>query len=161
MMMCNNGATPSPGGWANCPRRGCPRSAGLAGHCRQAQAGGQGEGMGGPAEAAPGRARGRAMTAKPQLAQGERGLNPHQARFVEEYVVDLCGKQAAIRAGYSAKAAEVQAARMLRTVKVQRAVHAALEARSTRTELTQDYVIERLRCEATRTGPGSSHSARV
>jgi hypothetical protein len=36
-------------------------------------------------------------------------LSPKQARFVEEYVVDLDGKQAAIRAEYSAKTAEVQA----------------------------------------------------
>src|SRR5262249_20803101 len=65
---------------------------------------------------------------------------PRRARFVEEYAVDLCGKQAAIRAGYSPKTAEVQAARMSRLVKVQQAVQAALPARSARTEMTQDFV---------------------
>jgi phage terminase small subunit len=34
-------------------------------------------------------------------------LTPKQARFVEEYIVDLNGKQAAMRAGYSPKTAEV------------------------------------------------------
>ena len=35
-------------------------------------------------------------------------LTPKQARFVEEYLIDLNGKQAAVRAGYAVKAAEVQ-----------------------------------------------------
>ena len=45
-------------------------------------------------------------------------LTPKQARFVEEYLIDLNGKQAAVRAGYAAKAAEVQASRLLRNAKV-------------------------------------------
>jgi len=49
-------------------------------------------------------------------------LSPKQAQFVEEYVVDLNGKQAAIRAEYSAKTAKVQASRLLRKAKVQTAV---------------------------------------
>lgn len=36
-------------------------------------------------------------------------LGSKQARFVEEYLVDLNGKQAAIRAGYSPRSAEVTA----------------------------------------------------
>lgn len=40
------------------------------------------------------------------------------SRFVDEYMKDLNGKQAAIRAGYSAKTAEQQASRLLRDVKV-------------------------------------------
>jgi phage terminase small subunit len=35
-------------------------------------------------------------------------LTPRQARFVAEYLIDLNAKQAAIRAGYSPKAAEQQ-----------------------------------------------------
>ena len=34
-------------------------------------------------------------------------LTPKQARFVAEYLIDLNATQAAIRAGYSAKTAEV------------------------------------------------------
>ena len=47
---------------------------------------------------------------------------PKQARFVEEYLIDLNGTQAAIRAGYSAKTAAQQASRLLRNVKVQQAI---------------------------------------
>ena len=49
-----------------------------------------------------------------------------QQLFIMEYVVDLNGKQAAIRAGYSAKTAEVQASRLLSHVKVQAAIRKAL-----------------------------------
>lgn len=41
-----------------------------------------------------------------------------QIQFAQEYVVDFNGKQAAIRAGYSAKSAEVTACKMLRMAKV-------------------------------------------
>jgi phage terminase small subunit len=40
-------------------------------------------------------------------------LSQKQERFVEEYMVDSCGKQAAIRAGYSPKTAHQQASRMV------------------------------------------------
>ncbi len=43
-------------------------------------------------------------------------------RFVDEYLLDLNGTQAAIRAGYSAKTAAQQASRLLRNVKVRQAV---------------------------------------
>lgn len=72
-------------------------------------------------------------------------LTDKQKRFVEEYLVDLNATQAAIRAGYSAKTAEAQASRLLRNVKVQEAVAAGQEARSARVELTQDWVLDRLR----------------
>ena len=45
-------------------------------------------------------------------------LTPKQMRFVDEWLIDFNGKQAAIRAGYSAKTAEATAARLLRNVKV-------------------------------------------
>jgi phage terminase small subunit len=37
-------------------------------------------------------------------------LTPKQTRFVAEYLKDLNAKQAAVRAGYSEKTAEVQGA---------------------------------------------------
>lgn len=40
-------------------------------------------------------------------------LTPKQARFVEEYLKDFNGTQAAIRTGYSARSARTQAARLL------------------------------------------------
>ena len=39
-------------------------------------------------------------------------LTPKQARFVEEYLIDLNATQGAIRAGYSAKTAEEQGSRL-------------------------------------------------
>ncbi|WP_295180724.1 terminase small subunit [Veillonella sp.] len=46
-------------------------------------------------------------------------LTARQDKFSVEYLVDLNGTQAAIRAGYSPKTAEVTASRLLRNVKVQ------------------------------------------
>ena len=71
-------------------------------------------------------------------------LTPKQARFVEEYLLDLNATQAAIRAGYSAKTAEVQGSRLLGNAKIAAAVKKAQEARSERTRIDQDWVIERL-----------------
>ena len=45
-------------------------------------------------------------------------------RFVDEYLRDLNGTQAAIRAGYSSKTAAQQASRLLRNVKVRQAIAA-------------------------------------
>ena len=72
-------------------------------------------------------------------------LTPKQELFVMEYVVDLNGKQAAIRAGYSPRTAEVQASRLLSHVKVQAAVQRAQESLVERVELSQEWVIDRLR----------------
>lgn len=71
-------------------------------------------------------------------------LTPKQARFVEEYLIDLNATQAAIRAGYSARTAKQQGQRLLTNVDVQAAVSAAQEARSERTEITQDAVLREL-----------------
>lgn len=72
------------------------------------------------------------------------GLSPKQVRFVEEYLIDLNAKQAAIRAGYSAKTAEAQASRLLRNVKVQSAVGVGRDKQSKRTEITADAVVAEL-----------------
>ena len=68
-------------------------------------------------------------------------LTEKQQRFVEEYLIDLNATQAAIRAGYSAKTADVQGSRMLGNVKVQQAVAEAMAARSKRTGVNQDRVV--------------------
>ncbi len=88
-------------------------------------------------------------------------LTPKQARFVEEYLVDLNATQAAIRAGYSKKTANEQGAQLLAKLSIREAVAGAQEARSERTGITQDEVIRGLKKEATLEGDGSSHSARV
>lgn len=71
-------------------------------------------------------------------------VTPRQARFVEEYPVDLNATQAAIRAGYAPGSAEVQGCRLLSNDKIKRKIDKALVERSERAELTQDWVIENL-----------------
>ncbi len=71
-------------------------------------------------------------------------LNPKQQRFVDEYLIDLNATQAALRAGYSADTAYSQGQRLLKHVEVAAAIELAQEARSERTEITQDMVITEL-----------------
>src|SRR3954464_14983233 len=68
-------------------------------------------------------------------------LNDRQACFVAEYLVDLNATQAAIRAGYSARTANEQAARLLANVSVAAAIAEAQAGRSRRAEVTQDRVV--------------------
>ena len=88
-------------------------------------------------------------------------MTPRQQRFVDEYLVDLNATQAAIRAGYSARTAEQQGPRLLGNVEIAKAVQAAQQVRSDRVQITQDDVLRGLRREATLTGDGSSHAARI
>ena len=71
-------------------------------------------------------------------------LTPKQMRFVDEWLIDFNGKQAAIRAGYSAKTAEVTAAKLLRNVKVQAEIARRQKDLQRRTEVTQDRVVKEL-----------------
>lgn len=63
-------------------------------------------------------------------------LTPMQQRFVQEYLLDLNAKQAAIRAGYSKRTAQEQSSRLLSNVKVQRAIAAFMD--EIRTQNTAD-----------------------
>ena len=71
-------------------------------------------------------------------------LTPKQMRFVDEWLIDFNGKQAAIRAGYSAKTAEVTAAKLLRNVKVQAEISRRQKDLQKRTEVSQDRVVKEL-----------------
>lgn len=71
-------------------------------------------------------------------------LTPKQMRFVDEWLIDFNGKQAAIRAGYSARTAEATAARLLRNVKVQAEISRRQKDLQRRTEVTQERVIMEL-----------------
>jgi phage terminase small subunit len=79
-----------------------------------------------------------------QKPKKTRKLTARQARFVAEYLVDLNACQAAIRAGYSPKVAETCGPRLLRNAQVADAISKAKEARTVRTEITQDRVLEEL-----------------
>lgn len=73
-----------------------------------------------------------------------RDLTPKQARFVQEYVIDLNGKQAAIRSGVPPKNAETQGSKWLRNSKVRSAVDEAMAQQQARTAITQDRVLGEL-----------------
>ncbi len=71
-------------------------------------------------------------------------LSAPQARFVEEYLVDLNAADAARRAGYSKRTARQKGYGLLQMPEIQEAVTAAMQARSERTEITADQVLEEL-----------------
>ena len=75
-------------------------------------------------------------------------LNARQQLFVLEYLKDMNGKQAAIRAGYSEKTAESQASRLLTNVKVGAAIREGQAERTERTKIDADWVLSRLAAEA-------------
>lgn len=79
----------------------------------------------------------------------KRTLTPKQEAFVREYLIDLNATQAAIRAGYSAKTANEQGARLLAKVSVNSQIKEAMKARSERTEVDADWVLNRLAQDAT------------
>lgn len=64
--------------------------------------------------------------------------------FVREYLFDLNATQAAIRAGYSAKTAAQAGARLLRDVKIARAIGAAKAERARVAGLSNNMVLDRL-----------------
>ncbi len=76
-------------------------------------------------------------------------LTPKQQRFVDEYLIDLNATQAAIRAGYAAKDADVQGPRLLGNVGVADAIEAAKAERSERTRIDAAWLLTRLAEEAT------------
>lgn len=71
-------------------------------------------------------------------------MTDKQARFCEEYLIDLNATQAAIRAGYNEKTAYSMGQRLLKNVEVQREIQKAMGNRSKRTEVTQDWVLSEL-----------------
>ncbi|MGR2681553.1 terminase small subunit [Chromobacterium haemolyticum] len=71
-------------------------------------------------------------------------LTDRQRRFVVEYLIDLNATQAAIRSGYSQKTARQIGDRLLSNVDVKAAVQEAQQARTKRTEITADKVLDRL-----------------
>ncbi len=68
-------------------------------------------------------------------------LTPKQQRFVQEYLIDLNATQAAIRAGYSAKTAEVQGPRLVGNVRVAQAVAVAQKAIGDKLGITAERVL--------------------
>jgi phage terminase small subunit len=71
-------------------------------------------------------------------------LTPKQERFCQEYIIDLNGTQAAIRAGYSEKTARFVAAENLTKPNIQERLEQLQKKREKRTEVTQDMVVKEL-----------------
>lgn len=72
-------------------------------------------------------------------------LTDRQRVFVSEYLIDLNATQAAIRAGYSQKTAGRIGPELLGKTCVSAAIQQAMRERQRRTEITQDYVLGKLR----------------
>ncbi len=68
-------------------------------------------------------------------------LTAKQQAFVDNYLIDLNATQAAIRAGYSKRTAQVQSSRLLSNAMVVEAVAAATAKQAKRTEIDADYVL--------------------
>lgn len=67
-----------------------------------------------------------------------------QQMFIDEYLVDLNGTQAAIRAGYSEKTAGVQASRLLANVNIRARIEELKKTRADRLNLDAYWVLKRL-----------------
>lgn len=72
-------------------------------------------------------------------------LTPKQRRFVDEYLIDLNATQAAIRAGYSPRTANRIGAENLSKLDIQQEIETRQKEREQRTEITQDYVLQKLK----------------
>ena len=71
-------------------------------------------------------------------------LSPHQVRFVDEYLIDANGTQAAIRAGYGAAGARVAAYRLLSNVAISSLIETRRQADAARLSIDRERVLEGL-----------------
>ena len=71
-------------------------------------------------------------------------MTDKQARFCEEYMVDLNATQAAIRAGYSPASAKTVGPRLLENVGVQKLIAQLQAEQSRRTGVSTDRVVREL-----------------
>lgn len=76
-------------------------------------------------------------------------LTAKQARFCEEYLIDLNATQAAIRAGYSPDTARSIASEMLTKPDIQARVSEMQAERSRNTRIDAQWLLDRLAIEAT------------
>ena len=87
-------------------------------------------------------------------------LNARQTAFVQEYLIDKNATQAAIRAGYSKRTADVQASRLLSNVKVDQVVTSELAKMSEDAGITAEAVIATIkRLLKTAEDNGNVHAA--
>lgn len=70
------------------------------------------------------------------------GLTARESKFIDEFLVDLNGTQAAIRAGYSAKTARQIASENLSKPHIQVAIAEARKQQQERTQITADAMLQ-------------------
>lgn len=78
------------------------------------------------------------------MAPEDRPIPPQIERFLQEYAIDLNGTAAALRAGYSERAAAMRASMTLAKPHVKKRLVQILAERMTRTHIAQDRVLEEL-----------------
>lgn len=83
---------------------------------------------------------------------GSSHLTDRQKAFCDEYLIDLNATQAALRAGYSPKAAQRMAVRNMQHPAVRAYLEERRSARIERTQITQDFVLAELMKIATADG---------
>ncbi len=79
---------------------------------------------------------------KKKIAKKKPKFTPKQARFIDEYLVDLNATQAGIRAGYSKKTANEQGARLLAKVGIKAEIKKRMAEVAEATGITVKSVIE-------------------
>jgi len=78
------------------------------------------------------------------MSNKEKPLSQKRKTFALEYLVDLCAKNAAIRAGYSPHTAKEIGYNILKDPRVQTIIHTELDKRKRRLDVTADRVLEEL-----------------
>lgn len=73
-----------------------------------------------------------------------RRCTPKEQRFIDEYLIDLNGTQAAVRSGYSASSARQIASENLSKPYIQHAIAEARRAQQQRTQITADRVVQEI-----------------
>ena len=75
-------------------------------------------------------------------------MTPKQARFAQEYMVDMNATQAAIRTGYSEHTAAEQGSRLLTNAKVAAAIQAAQAEFREKMEVSKESVSAQLNTQS-------------
>lgn len=73
-----------------------------------------------------------------------KGLSNKQLAFCHEYLVDLNGTKAAIRAEYSAHTAGIKSSQLLNKPEIKKHIQHLITKRSERTDVNADFVIDNL-----------------
>ena len=75
-----------------------------------------------------------------------KGLTAKQARFAQEYLIDLNATQAAIRAGYSENGAGQSAHKLLKKTEIAAAIQERRKELIEKVRVTQEMIVTELGC---------------